>query len=151
MRLTLGTLATGCMLLLVGVCVPDLSASAQDVDPAGQMATCRQQSDSLDRLRCYDAIALPIPKTAANSTVLYTFSGNGTTTTRPFQVGGPWELQWDTSGPIAVTISNTNGNPVGGGSSDAGKGQTYVRKGGTYSVEVMALMGRWTMRVIAVP
>jgi hypothetical protein len=88
----------------------------------------------------------------AGDTVLQSISGNGTRTTRPFHVPDGWELQWESQGDIfQVYVLNQAGDIIGLAASQfvAGKGSSYVEKGGTVHLRINA-GGAWTLRVVRV-
>jgi hypothetical protein len=98
--------------------------------------------------------AAPPPVAAdqeASGPVLYTFSGNGNRTTRPFEVKDPWELQWDTNGQIAIWVQDRVGKParpdhIGGTT----PGSSYMPISGTFELDIDS-DSDWTIRVVAVP
>lgn len=77
---------------------------------------------------------------ATNQTV--TFSGSGTTTTRPFAVDGEWVLQWKAKGFLAVHLYNLkarlNERLMFVYAADGGKGESYHPDPGTYFVNIVA-------------
>ena len=81
-----------------------------------------------------------------------TFSGSGTTKTRPFTVNGPWEIQWSFSGSFfAVTIYNADGSvfDIGGSQEGSGKGSSYQPKKGNYYLKIMTA-GIWELKVVEI-
>lgn len=89
----------------------------------------------------------------AGKDALYSWSGRGVTSTRPFKVSDRWELQWNTDGDFfAVYLKSAEGelldvlaNQVGKGS-----GSAFYPKGGEYYLQINA-MGNWKVRVVNVP
>jgi hypothetical protein len=81
------------------------------------------------------------------------FSGNGTSTTRPFTVDGPWEARWSVVGSdgliFQLSAETTDGAASGiiGSQTGDGEGRTYVRRGGTFMLGVIA-NGNWTIDVV---
>ena len=77
---------------------------------------------------------------SANQTV--TFSGTGTTTTKPFSVTGEWELQWKAKGLLAVHLYNlksrVNEKLMFVYTAEGGKGESYHPDPGTYFLNVIA-------------
>ena len=71
-----------------------------------------------------------------------TFSGSGTTTTRPFSVTGEWELQWKAKGFLAVHLYNLesrlNEKLMFVYTTEGGKGASYHPDSGTYFLNVVA-------------
>lgn len=80
------------------------------------------------------------------------FTGSGASNTRPFRVGGPWELQWEARGDVfQVYLHDANGElvDVAANQTGAGDGASYQPRGGRYYLQVNAL-GAWTVRVVPV-
>ena len=75
-----------------------------------------------------------------NQTV--TFSGSGTTTTKPFSVKGEWELQWRAKGFIAVHLYNLQARLseklMFVYAANGGKGESYHPDSGTYFLNIVA-------------
>ena len=77
------------------------------------------------------------------------FTGNGTQSTRPFRVDGPWEIQWDAKGDLfQVYLYTATGDlvDVAANQLGAGAGTSYQPRAGTYYFQVNG-MGTWTVRV----
>lgn len=71
-----------------------------------------------------------------------TFSGSGTTTTRPFTVKGEWELKWKAKGFLAVHLYNLesrlNEKLMFVYNSGGGKGSSYHPDSGTFFLNVVS-------------
>jgi hypothetical protein len=154
--------------LLMGVilAVFPTTGHAQDrsrPQPAAQpsaLSECVRIDNAEQRLACYDRVArrdAAQPNTpAAASGIEAQWSGNGLTTTRPFRVSGPWELQWDSAGNFfqvflyragevhGQAIPNIVANQPGSGS-----GSSYVPQSGEFYLVVNAI-GRWSARAVRV-
>ena len=91
-------------------------------------------------------------KTTAGETTVMELTGSGLKNTRPFQVDGPWELQWDAKGPLfIVRIYNPDGSIAAAAANQQGpgKGSSYQPKGGHYYLQINAL-GNWQVKVIEI-
>lgn len=80
------------------------------------------------------------------------FSGNGKLNTRPFNVEGPWEVQWTASGDIfQIYLHTQSGNLVGVAANQmgSGSGASYQPNGGNYYLQVNAV-GEWVIRIVPV-
>ena len=91
-------------------------------------------------------------ETKADETSIIKLTGSGLKDTRPFKVGGPWELQWDANGSyFGAYIYNADGSWVGVAANQqgAGKGSSYQPKGGHYYLKINAI-GSWHVKVIEV-
>ena len=70
------------------------------------------------------------------------FSGSGTTTTRPFSVKGQWELKWKAKGFLAVHLYNLESRLseklMFVYTTDGGKGASYHPDPGTFFLNVVA-------------
>lgn len=96
------------------------------------------------------ATPLRVSAQKAAGPVLYTFSGNGSRTTRPFEVEDPWELQWDASAHIAIWVEDQSGKPVGSHAISDTSGNSYIPATGTLILEIDS-SSDWTVRVVAAP
>ena len=71
-----------------------------------------------------------------------TFSGSGTTTTKPFSVKGEWDLQWKAKGFLAVHLYNLkfrlNEKLMFVYTADGGKGESYHPDSGTFFLNIVA-------------
>lgn len=126
-------------------------ATAQG-DLAGQISACRNLRDDEARLRCYDQLAPQGgPRSSNGDNVLFQWSGTGMTTTRPFRVETPWELQWESSNLIQIYLYREGSDlpDIAANQVGAGKGSSYQPQPGEYYMKVNAL-GAWKVRVIAV-
>lgn len=88
----------------------------------------------------------------AEREVVATFTGNGIASTRPFEVDGPWVVEWDTDAPSIGIFAYEPGDPnstypgVIAMRNSSGSGSSYVDRGGRYYFKVTCL-GEWTLRV----
>ncbi len=79
-------------------------------------------------------------------------SGSGIKNTRPFEVNGHWEIQWDAKGSFfAIGIYSADGSLVGVAANQQGpgKGSSYQPKGGRYYLGINGI-GDWRVHVIEV-
>lgn len=124
------------------------------------LAECARIDESERRLACYDRIARR--DTSINQSqqlpmgVEAQWSGNGLTTTRPFRMTGPWEIQWESQrdgiqiylyrpgGPTGQTMLGVLANQSG-----PGRGSAYVPNGGEFFLNINAI-GRWSARAVRV-
>jgi hypothetical protein len=116
------------------------------------LSSCRAIKGAPARLNCYDAIRItpPAEKSPSPEKAIAQWSGNGMTTTRPFHVDGPWELQWSASGFFQAFLKRAGGDDeIVANQVEAGSGSSYVADGGDYSLTVNA-MERWTAKAVAV-
>lgn len=126
-----------------------LAAAHRDI--AGQLSVCHNLRDGHARLKCYDAIATKGEAPSPDSgVVFYHWSGTGMTTTRPFQVEVPWELQWNSSNMIQIYLYRMGGDmpDIAANQMSAGKGRSYEPRPGEYYMKVNAL-GDWKIRIVA--
>jgi hypothetical protein len=105
--------------------------------------------------------AMAAKVTPAGEPIIAEWTGEGRTTTRPFHVDGPWELQWtltDIPSMPGTAIFHTYLQKAGGAAGDfsvignsnmPGTGSSYVDKGGDYYLQVNAI-GRWHIQVVLV-
>jgi len=81
------------------------------------------------------------------------FSGNGSLKTRPFTVGGPWEIQWDLEGNgiLTITLHDENGGfgDVVAMQMEEGRSSSYQPKEGTYYLDIQG-MGNWEVKIVRV-
>jgi hypothetical protein len=90
---------------------------------------------------------------SASEKIIYSWSGRGVVTTRPFKVSGRWELQWDADGEFfQVYLKSAEGEMLGVLANQAGKGpgSAFYPKGGEYYLQINAI-GDWRIRVVNVP
>lgn len=79
---------------------------SQDTSPAAdapledKISACFHMKDNQKRLACYDtSIQSEVDKYKTHQDVLrQEWQGNGLQTTRPFNMPGSWEFQWDSKG-----------------------------------------------------
>ena len=80
-----------------------------------------------------------------------TFSGTGTTTTRPFSVKGQWELKWKSKGFLAVHLYNLesrlNEKLMFVFTPEGGKGASYHPDSGTYFLNIVA-SDPWSISIL---
>ena len=81
-------------------------------------------------------------KVPYSSSDVVSFSGSGTTTTKPFIVVGEWELQWKSKGFLAIHLYNLesrlNEKLMFVYSTDGGKGESYHPDAGEYFLNIVA-------------
>lgn len=86
-----------------------------------------------------------------STTQAVTYSGSGTTTTRPFSVKGEWELQWKAKGFLAVHLYNLqsrlNEKLMFVYTADGGKGASYHPDAGTFFLNVVATES-WSISIL---
>ena len=78
------------------------------------------------------------------------YNGNGTQNTRPFEVDGPWEIQWNAKGQIfQLYLYDSSGNliDVAANQMEAGEGSYYSPKTGSFYLQVNA-MGDWQLKIV---
>ena len=82
---------------------------------------------------------------------LISWSGNGSRNTRPFNVKGPWEIQWESDKYIFIEVYDKDGKYVdnSGIESDSGRGNSFQPTGGDYYLNIKG-GGAWTVRVVAI-
>lgn len=94
------------------------------------------------------------------------FSGSGTSTTRPFKVEGPWEIQWDLDCAAPLKIGNDSANlcmfmifvytsdggfvAIDGAQDTSGRGASYKPDAGTYYLDVTSAQAKWEIKVVRV-
>ncbi len=120
-----------------------------------QVSTCAKINVDAARLLCFDKLSKEILRQGVEDRVLYTWSGKGNQTTRPFRLDGAWELQWDsdTDGNFQVFLYSDDGemeniiaNQLG-----VGSGSAYNPKPGRYYLSVNATgSGTWRMQIVSV-
>ena len=80
-----------------------------------------------------------------------TFSGSGTTTTRPFSVTGEWELKWKSKGFLAVHLYNLesrlNEKLMFVYTAEGGKGASYHADAGTFFLNIVATEP-WSLSIL---
>ena len=80
-----------------------------------------------------------------------TFSGSGTTTTKPFSVTGEWELKWKSKGFMAVHLYNLesrlNEKLMFVYTTEGGKGSSYHPDPGKYFLNIVA-SERWNISIL---
>jgi hypothetical protein len=134
------------IILLVAVASSAVDAHAQSV------AECRRVEDSVKRLSCYDSIIDP-PQSAAKQDVTASFTGYGTSSTRPFTVNGPWTMHWSVDGgSMSIVLLSASGKIVDyyGTGDSAATGSAHLMKGGTFTLETIT-NGRWKIKVESAP
>lgn len=83
--------------------------------------------------------------------ILFRWSGTGYTTTRPFHLETPWELQWDSSDSFSIDlykVANNESNLVAN-QGHAGKGSSYQPEPGDYYMKIEAF-APWNVRIVAI-
>ena len=87
---------------------PALAGVAED------LRACAAIGPATQRLDCYDRLAAGKAPAAADGAVLAQFAGSGAQNTRPFQVAGPWEIQWDFEGTLLQIFVFNKGGAMAG-------------------------------------
>lgn len=103
-------------------------------------------------MACYDAIPLPDKVLASAVAGSQDWTGSGATTTRPFTMPGPWEVQWNSRGDIfQIYLKQADGglSDILANQMGPGSGQAYVPRGGTFLMTVNTV-GRWTLHAVPV-
>jgi hypothetical protein len=120
------------------------------------LQTCTSIHDNLARLQCYDDLAKKAAPNSATSgkpttNPVTTFSGRGATNTRPFRASGPWEAQWNGSGPIfQIYLYSASGEMLSVlANQQGGPGSSYYPTEGTYYLQVNTI-GPWTVKIVPV-
>jgi hypothetical protein len=98
------------------------------------------------------ASVILVPVVAHADEILQTFKGSNQHTTRPFEVTGPWEIQWDARGDLFQlylyqadgTLSAVPANQMG-----SGAGSAYQPHSGRFYLQMNAL-GSWQVTIVAV-
>lgn len=92
--------------------------------------------------------AVPDPDAPA----LRTFDGTGTRSTRPFEVGDGWEIQWTSSQGIRIVLFSASGEQIGVAAEQesGGSGSTFQPGGGDYFLRIEAV-GDWEIRIVDIP
>lgn len=83
-------------------------------------------------------------------TVIKTFSGNGSKSTRPFKVADKWEVQWNVTGDAFVLyLHTTDGTVIDvlASQEGPGNGASYHVTGGNYYLRTGA-MGSWVIKIV---
>ncbi|MGD9850153.1 MAG: hypothetical protein AB7T38_02685 [Nitrospirales bacterium] len=106
------------------------------------------------------ALAAPIPAATAAELVPFTehptiaFTGNGTTSTRPFNIKHEWEIQWEKTGEwpsvelfMVQVTEKGNPLPVAAWNLAGRAGTSYVPKTGEFYLQITA-MGPWKISVV---
>jgi hypothetical protein len=139
------------------------SAYSEDTSPTGdaplegKISACFHLKDNQKRLDCYDtSIQHEVDKYKAHQDVVrQEWQGNGLQTTRPFNMPGSWEFQWDSKGFFQVMLyhkgessGETMPNIIAN-QTNSGRGNSYVDKGGDYYLVVNAL-GPWKARAVLI-
>lgn len=79
----------------------------------------------------------------AQEKVVQAFSGASALTTPSFQVRDKWEVRWDSSGVIAITVLASDGT-IAAGTSGSVRGSLYQPKGGSFSLQIASGPGGGT-------
>jgi hypothetical protein len=97
------------------------------------------------------AAALLVPTAIHGDQILRTFEGSDAHTTRPFEVTGPWEIQWDAHGSLfQIFLFGEDGNFIGvPANGSGGTGSAYQPRGGRFYLQMNAT-GAWEVRIVAV-
>ena len=79
-------------------------------------------------------------------------SANGSRSLHPFTIQDKWELRWDSTEGISVTLYTDKGETVEtlASSDKAGSGSTFHPKGGSYFLKIIS-RGDWMITVIQLP
>ena len=96
---------------------------------------------------------LPPNREPRDPNLIATFTGRGIKNTRPFTVPDGWEIQWEATGLIFQIFLHTAEGKLAGlhaNQQGAGKGSSYVPKGGRYYLTANAT-GSWKIRIVQVP
>lgn len=96
-------------------------------------------------------VQLPAQSTVAVRDVLQ-LEGDGAQNTRPFSLGGAWEIQWVATGDLfQVYVFSADGDLVNVAANQmgAGDGYSFQPRAGEYYLQVNA-MGSWTIRVVPI-
>lgn len=86
----------------------------------------------------------------SGSSAVTTFSGSGGKNTRPFEVDGRWEIQWDAEGSIfQLYLYSADGSLLGvpANQQGPGRGSSFQPRGGRYYLQVNAI-GAWEIRIV---
>jgi hypothetical protein len=108
-----------------------------------------------NRLEMYDILAKKLGLKIANDSIIKSYSGNGTQTTRPFVVKTSWEMQWDTKAEdfmlFQVYLYDGDGNLVNivANQTKPGKGSCYNPKGGTFYLNINAVAD-WEIKIVEI-
>ena len=108
-----------------------------------------------NRLEMYDILAEKLGLKIADGSIIKSYSGNGTQTTRPFVVKTSWEMQWDTKAEdfmlFQVYLYDGDGNLVNivANQTKPGKGSCYSPKGGTFYLNINAVAD-WEIKIVEV-
>lgn len=82
---------------------------------------------------------------------MQTFQGDHSSTTAVFKTQDKWEVQWDSSSRMAITLLSSNGAIVAGVSA-FGTGSLYQAKGGSFYLQVNnSAVSPWHIRVMELP
>jgi hypothetical protein len=79
-------------------------------------------------------------------------TANGSRSLRPFTIQDKWEVQWDSTEGVSITLYTDKGEAVDAlaSSKKAGSGSTFYPNGGSYFLKVIA-RGDWTITVSQLP
>lgn len=131
-----------------------LSETAEVQKKLNTMADWYQEGERVSKLLQPDDV-IRTSYQDMDESIITEYSGSGPLKTRPFTVGGPWEIQWnlessDDMAMINISIFNEDGFPVDTAlQMQAGKSSSYQSKGGTYYLDITAL-GNWEVKVVRV-
>jgi len=103
------------------------------------------------RLEMYDILAGKLGLKVADDSIIKSFSGSGSKTTRPFVIQTAWEVQWSAKDGIQISLYDRDGNFVEAVASqmESGKGSSYNPKKGTFCLNIFS-MGDWEIKIVAV-
>jgi hypothetical protein len=130
-----------------------LGGSAQATeDLLGRFNYCAIVKADDERLNCFDQLYKDKVGDSEDK-VLYSWSGNGIQTTRPFKVSGRWELQWKSDGQyFGVYLYSGSGEMITilANQQGAGSGSAFYPKLGEYYLSTNAF-GAWKIQIVSVP
>jgi hypothetical protein len=81
------------------------------------------------------ACCLINPPAGAQEKIVQTFSGTGSQMTPAFTVGDKWEVRWDSSSFISISLHAADGT-LTGGTAGLAQGSIYAPKGGSYYLQI---------------
>jgi len=103
------------------------------------------------RLEMYDILAGKLGLKVADDSIIKSYSGSGSKTTRPFVIQTAWEIQWSAKEGIQISLYDRDGNFVEAVASqmESGKGSSYNPKKGTFCLNIFS-MGDWEIKIVEV-
>lgn len=95
------------------------------------------------------------PDLPATEVVVRTFQGEGTLRSGSFAVEAPWKLEWSLAEEAAtearlsiVAVSQTGLRLPVAAQQGAGAGEATLEESGVFSLEITAVSGQWSVRVL---